>query len=381
MIGTFIHTSVNTPSPFDTPVRVAVVGCGNFARRQHLPNLARMPTAQLRWVCDVSKETAVATARAFGAVSHTSDLDTILSDPETEAVILTVRDDLQANLGEKVLRAGKHLYVEKPAAQTEEQFDKLIAARDACGARAVVGFQKRFSPGYAAARRALLADGGPHNLFIRMADDAWRWAHGYPPGALLHHDACHLFDLTRLFTGSEVRSVFCAASRPDDDALLLVFENGATATMLHSGLATMDFPKERFEAITRRGGVIMDDYVETRVFGIPGLPPLQTHALVSAETGEPVQEEEGLAAFLSLRRKAWEDWTAKGGVPEVIPNFLRNQGWYAAMEAFLVSLRGGKIETPHASLEDARAAARVATAACQSRERGTPVNPEEAVHG
>ncbi len=73
---------------------------------------------------------------------------------------------------------------------------------------------------------------------MRMADEAWRWAKGYPPVALIRHDACHLFDLLRHFTGSVVKSLLCPDARPDDDALLIGFENGATATLLHSGHRT-----------------------------------------------------------------------------------------------------------------------------------------------
>lgn len=361
------------------PVSIALVGCGNFARRQHLPNLARLPGAQLAAVCDADPATAAAAAKTFGARSAFTALHQVLEEPGIQAVVLTVRDDLQAELGCQVLRAGKSLYVEKPAAESEADFQRLIDAQQQSGGIVAVGFQKRFAPAYRAVREVLLADGGPRNVFCRMADDAWRWAHGYPPGALLHHDACHLFDLLRYFTGAEVKTVVCAASRPDDDALLLVFDHGVTATLLHSGHASLDFPKERFEAVTQRGGVIMDDFVETRAFGMPGLAARQTFPLRAAETGAPPEFCGGIGDFLVIRRRIWEEMTQTGGPPRIIPNFLRDQGWEESMRAFLQAVHEGS-PGPHATLEDARAAARIADAACRSRETGLPVSFGDSVH-
>ena len=349
-----------------------MIGCGNFARRQHLPNLARMPEVRLAAVCDLDPDTVAHAAQHFGAGYGTTRIQRIVEDPDIDAVAVAVRDELQAELGSQILAAGKHLYVEKPAAQTGEEFAKLIRARDASGCYAAVGFQKRFAPAYRAFRRILEADDGPRNLYVRMADDAWRWAAGYPPGALIRHDACHLFDLLRLFTGSEITTVMCASGRPDDDALLLLFNSGVTATLLHSGHASMDFPKERFEAITKRGGAIFDDFVEVGSYGISGSPARQTFPLRSADSGDPVAECDGLSDFLTLRRHAWEAWRKKGGVPDVIPNFLRDQGWYESLRQFAISIREGS-PGDHARLEDARAAFRVATAAEKSRSTRQPV--------
>ena len=348
------------------PVQLAVIGCGNFARSQHLPNLRHLQEASLAAVCDIHAPTARATAQSFAAGYATTELRDILEDDNIEAAVVAVRDDLQAAMATALLQAGKHVYLEKPGATREADFQTLIHARDHGRRLAVVGFQKRFSPAYRAVKAAFEHSGAPRNIFMRMADDAWRWAKGYPPGALIRHDACHLFDLLRHFTGSEVKSLLCLDARPDDDALLIGFKNGATATLLHSGHASMDFPKERFEAITERGGVTMDDFVEVRTFGHPNLPPCQRFPLIDPQTGAPVPGVEGLDSFLRLRREAWRDWSEKGGVPKVIPNFLRDQGWRESLRQFLVAIRRAE-NPPHASLEDALAASRIADWAERSR--------------
>jgi len=150
-------------------IGVGLIGCGNFARRQHLPNLAALPSARLIAVCD-------------------ADAARLLDDPFIEAVVIAVRDDLQAELTLQALEAGKQVYVEKPVAGATADFVRLIAARDRVGKSVAVGFNKRFAPAYVRLAGVLAGAGGTRMVYLRMADDAWRWARGYPPGGLLRHD-------------------------------------------------------------------------------------------------------------------------------------------------------------------------------------------------
>ena len=353
---------MQTRSPSPETVSMAVIGCGNFACRQHLPYLQRFGNVRLACVCDVKRETALRAAHRFGAETTTQTWQAVAEDPGITAVVVAVRDDLQADIAEGMLQAGKHVYLEKPGATSEAEFDRLIRARDRQGTLAVVGFQKRFAPAYRALREVFAVAGPPRNLFCRMADDAWRWAKGYPPGALLRHDACHLFDLLRYLTASEMRAMHAFASRPDDDALLMQFMNGTTATLMQSGHASMDFPKERMEAILDRGAVTMEDFVEVRTYGITGLPAIRMFPLVDPDTGKPLGQGLGLQNFQALRRRAWEDWQAEGGTPKVLPNFLRDQGWGQSLARFVAAVQSGEPDV-HATLEDARAASRMAQAA------------------
>lgn len=390
-------------------VGVAMIGCGNFSRHQHLPNLARIPEAELRAVCDTDAAVAEAAGARYAAGYATTDLARVLADDTVEAVVIAVRDHLQADLTMRALQAGKHVYVEKPLCDNPRDCAEVIRVRDAAERRVAVGFNKRFAPIYRLAQRVMAADGGPRTMYARMADDAWRWAKGYPPGYLILHDLCHLFDLMRWFTDAEVTSVYCAASRPDDEVLILRFANGAVATLLQSGHGTMDMPKERFEAICERGGLAAEDYVELRTYGYRDFEARYTFAGHSHPDHEFMHKylfaHQGLEGMATLRRMTWEmrqrlesdgpaptkpasGTTAPSSEPapldpeadldadearqfveKTIPNFLRDQGWMAAMRAFLRDLRQGTVGN-HATVEDALAAARIGAAAVRSREDG-----------
>jgi predicted dehydrogenase len=342
--------------------------------------------------CDSRREAAEAAADTFGADYATPDLDRILADDTIEAVVIAVRDDLQAPLAIRSIKAGKHVYVEKPLAGTPEACRAVTTVQQHTGRRLAVGFNKRFAPAYRMAFDVIKADGGPRNLHLQMADDAWRWLRNYPPGHLIKLDACHLFDLVSWLSGSEIVTVFAAESRKDDDAILLKTENGCVATITLSAHGTMDMPKERLYAICQRGGVVVEDYIEVRTHGYPDYPattvfpytiPPPAAFLRPTGTGDC-----SLQNWRQLRRSFWELLEsirsgaidsepyadeAKAYAESHIPNFFRNQGWHDALHGFLQGIRNDR-PTPHATAHDALLAAEVTDAAVLSRQTGKAIH-------
>jgi len=375
-------------------VAVGVIGAGNFARNLHIPNLSRIPECEFRWVCDLDREVLDGVGRRY-AVPTTTDHRRLLDDPAIDAVVIAVRDDLQAAMACEALAAGKHVYVEKPLARTPEACTRVVDAREAAGRRCAVGFNRRYAPIYLAARDAVDADGGPRNLHLRMTDDAWRWAKGYDPGFLIHLDCCHFFDLLRWFTREEIVAVCCASARPDDDALVLQTSGGKVASITLSGHGTMDMPKERLEIISERGGISAEDFVELRTYGYGDREPVTRFAGHSHPDHEFMHKylyrSLGMDALRSVRRVTWElrqqvengfDEIAPDAdeirryVAETIPNFMRDQGWMESLRAFVRGIATGE-PTHHAGPEDALIAATVADAAVRSREEGLVVRLED----
>lgn len=371
-----------------SPLRVGIVGAGNFARRQHLPNLARIPEARIAAICDRDKALAHDLADRYGADLVTTEARRLFDDPGIPAVVIAVRDDLQVPLAMEAVRAGKSVYVEKPFPVSEEQAIRIRETCDRSGLHLAVGFNKRFAPAYRRAREVMNRHGGPRNMHFRMTDDAWRWAHGYPPGHLLSLDVCHFMDLARWFTEAEIESVYCVSPRPEDDSLLVRMTDGSAISIMFSGHGTMDMPKERFDAICERGGVSAVDYAELRTYGFRDEPPLTTFAGHIADEGEYAHriiiEREGARGLDILRRSAWElregldpsldrsspyAEQARAYVERTIPNFLRAQGWIESIREFCIAVRDG---TPggHAGPLDALAANQATAAAAVSRETG-----------
>jgi predicted dehydrogenase len=105
--------------PVDDPVRIAGVGLGYWG-----PNLARAwsaaPETSLTWLCDLDPRRLARAGVLHPEARLTEQLDDVLSDPEVEAVAIATGATSHRALAERALRAGKHVFVEKPLATTVE---------------------------------------------------------------------------------------------------------------------------------------------------------------------------------------------------------------------------------------------------------------------
>jgi predicted dehydrogenase len=353
-----------------------MIGAGGIAKSQHLPNIPRAPHVRLKTICDLDPAALESARSAYGIPHAVADAAELLADPEISAVIVATREDAQAPLTIAALKAGKHVYVEKPVAVTAEAFRAVIAARDASGKHVAVGFNRRFAPAYRKAAEVLMACGGPRNIYYRIADNYTRgWGRDYPPGSRLYHEVCHVFDVLRWLTGSEAESVYCVNSRPDDEMLVIRFGSGCVAAVMNSGYGTPDLPKERLEAVGETGGVAVEEFVEVRTFGRKEFDPVYRFAGHSHPDHDAGHVEAfrtaGAEALYALRRRAFEEG------PDSVPhlNYRVDKGWIASLDGFAAAILEGR--TPeNAGPRDAFAAHLLADAAGKSRESGRPVSPD-----
>jgi predicted dehydrogenase len=123
-----------------------VVGLGYWG-----PNLARnfdrLPDAELTWLCDASDEALARWGRAFPSARATTDFDDLLSDDALEAVVIATPVPTHADLAIRVLAAGKHCFVEKPLARSEQEAEAVVKAAEAADRVLLVGHLLEYHPG------------------------------------------------------------------------------------------------------------------------------------------------------------------------------------------------------------------------------------------
>jgi predicted dehydrogenase len=107
------------------PVAVAVVGLGYWG-----PNLVRnlvdIPGATVVQVCDVSPDKLVPISRRHPRVTTTTSYDAVLQSPDVEAVAIATPVGSHFELALAALRAGKHVFVEKPLAASSADAAELV---------------------------------------------------------------------------------------------------------------------------------------------------------------------------------------------------------------------------------------------------------------
>jgi predicted dehydrogenase len=127
------------------PVRTGVVGLGYWG-----PNLVRnlneLPEAELAWICDVRQDALDTMSRRYPAVPVTQSYETLLADPELEAVVIATPVSTHHPLALAALEAGKHVLVEKPLAASSAEALDLVRAADQNGRLLMPGHTFLYSP-------------------------------------------------------------------------------------------------------------------------------------------------------------------------------------------------------------------------------------------
>ncbi|HZC27145.1 MAG TPA: Gfo/Idh/MocA family oxidoreductase, partial [Actinopolymorphaceae bacterium] len=139
------------------PLRLAVVGCGRIAQVAHLPAIVKATGVELAGVSDPSPTLCAGVSGRYGVAGFT-DTAELLAQP-TDAVLLAVPDRLHVPLGVQALQAGKHVLVEKPAADTSAGAVRLADLAVRHSRKLQVGAMRRHDLGLAYARAAMPAIG------------------------------------------------------------------------------------------------------------------------------------------------------------------------------------------------------------------------------
>jgi predicted dehydrogenase len=115
------------------PVRMAIVGCGMIARNGYQPRCLAYPgRIELVGYFDSDRTRAEALAKVHEGRVYDS-LEDVLNDPGVEAVLNLAIHAAHYPASLAALKAGKHVYSEKPMALNKQEADELVWAADAAG--------------------------------------------------------------------------------------------------------------------------------------------------------------------------------------------------------------------------------------------------------
>jgi predicted dehydrogenase len=227
------------------PIGVAVFGCGGVSSG-HFAAYTTNPQARLVAAVDVRPELARAAAERWGAERWYSDADEALADPAIRVVDLCLPHHLHAPVAIAAARAGKHVFVEKPIANTFAEADAMIAECARHGVLLMVDQTKRYQNRHRTLKRLLDAGTIGTPLLVRAAylqDITYSWRHMEPQrletywkrDGVIAGIGIHVLDLLRWLIGeaTEVQAVAStstlidsARQTEDTGIVTLRFANG-----------------------------------------------------------------------------------------------------------------------------------------------------------
>ncbi|HEX8926890.1 MAG TPA: bi-domain-containing oxidoreductase, partial [Terriglobales bacterium] len=129
-------------------VSIGLLGAGAFATSVLLPAMRQVPGIALVGVCAASGTQSRHAGQKFGFQLCTTDENEIITNPGVNTVVIATRHHLHAAQVLAALRAGKHVFCEKPLCLKEEQLAAIVRAYSAASPKPLlmVGFNRRFAP-------------------------------------------------------------------------------------------------------------------------------------------------------------------------------------------------------------------------------------------
>lgn len=127
-------------------MRIGVLGAGHLGKI-HLKCISNIPELELIGFYDVSPENAKKVAEDFGLTAFSSEKELI---DACDIVDIVTPTPTHFSLAEMAMKAGKHVFIEKPVTETVEQAEKLLQMQDEYGVKVQIGHVERYNPAYLA---------------------------------------------------------------------------------------------------------------------------------------------------------------------------------------------------------------------------------------
>lgn len=240
---------------------VSMIGAGNFARLIMMPILGKIGGIEWRALCTARGMNAEHSGRRLGYQFATTEVEQVWKDEGTHAVFVATRHDLHAELVIAALRAGKHVFVEKPLCIRDEELQAIDATVRELGDRCpilTVGFNRRFAPATKIVRGHF--DGaGPLSVSYRFAPgpipaSAWPQDEDVGGGRIVG-EACHAIDTCVSVIGSPPVRVYAESVgrapglETTDDRVFITLRHadGSISNISYQAGGDRAAPPERFE--------------------------------------------------------------------------------------------------------------------------------------
>ena len=262
---------------------IGLIGGGQYADRILIPAL-KQTGVSLKTVASSGGASGTVTGRKHRFGESTTDPDSLLADPDINVVVIATRHDSHARFVCQAIRAGNHVFVEKPLAVTYEELSEIesvCTTSDAANLLLMVGFNRRFSP---LVQEIMLLLNSVHEpksfIFTINAGELPKdhWQQDAASGGRIVGEACHFVDLMRYLAGCPITELQAVSMRNPGEAdvsddkvsFTLRFSDGSIGTVHYLANGHRTFPKERLEIFCGGRILQLDNFRKLTGYGWSG---------------------------------------------------------------------------------------------------------------
>lgn len=285
-------------------LNIGFIGAGSYAQGNLLPNIPKKNgNIVCKGVLTNNGTTSKRVAERFGFEFCTSSEQDILANPDINTLFIATRHDSHAEYVLKGLKAGKHIFVEKPLCITSHELDLIINQKQENeNSQILVGFNRRFSSLSTVLKKQM--GSGPMSMIYRVnaghiPGDTWIQDIEIGGGRIIG-EACHFIDYLTWLNGSLPVSV-CATALPDagghNDTVNInfAFANGSTGVVAYYANGPKNMPKEYIEVFHAGSSGVISNFKELRLFG----KTTKKKKLFNLDKGQKEMVEQFLQSLIS----------------------------------------------------------------------------------
>jgi polar amino acid transport system substrate-binding protein len=263
-----------TPS---ASVRLGMIGAGAYAQKMLLPHFK---TAGVEF-CSIASASGVSArdvGTKYGFQRFVSDAANVISDDETNLVMIATRHGSHAALAIEALGRGKHVFLEKPLALNDAELDALLEAANTSAGQLFVGFNRRFSPLAIRAKEIFAQRNAPLSILYRVnagriPREHWTQDEKEGGGRIIG-EVCHFIDLMQFLTGAVPEKVYAesisagAAAIVNEDSVFITlrFSDGSAGMVAYLSEGDAALRKEHIEIFGEGKVFVIDDFVSATLF-------------------------------------------------------------------------------------------------------------------
>jgi len=280
-------------------VVAGMIGAGGFTDQVLLPAIQKSGV-RLKSIASQGGLSGTHLGRKFGFETSVTDNQRIFADTDINTVFISTRHDTHARLVIEALKAGKHVFVEKPLCIRCDELEEIETVFQQQHAKAVnggpllmVGYNRRFAPQVERAAQLLEAEQAPRSIAMLVNAGnipAEHWTQDpHVGGGRIIGEVCHFIDLLRFLAGSRIREyqiVKLESGTRDTVGIQLHFQDGSIGSIQYFANGHKAVPKERLDIYCNGKIIQIENFRMMRGYGFTGFNKLKLGRQDKGHTAE-----------------------------------------------------------------------------------------------